>query len=303
MFQCSQCPKVFKHKCSLNRHVKQFHLESLKKYSCLNCGGQFRDKCDLRRHNLVCNGGSSQKHDVPIQKKPKTDQDVIDFELNNIPNEMLEPWPMLGDDQDGGQIDQEECALGDNANVSKYNPNKTEKYDILLALQGKKRTIIKNLEKQLTKRGGIKWYLSAKVRMVKTSPDGDDQSSEPHFRSKCNTTINTNDIEEMFDEGVEKIKSSFLEYQREGSGWQLETVLHIDLGLVTYKPLKGASYLPLPKRIRNKKAVLNIQNRDQKCFTWSILAALYPVHYHNHPSRVNHYTQYEQELNMAGILR
>ena len=65
--------------------------------------------------------------------------------------------------------------------------------------------------------------------------------------------------------------------------------------------LEGASYLPLPKKIKNKKAVLNIQNEDLKCFLWSILAAKYPVHWRDHPHRVNHYTRYEAELNMQGI--
>ena len=71
--------------------------------------------------------------------------------------------------------------------------------------------------------------------------------------------------------------------------------MHIDLGIVSYIPLQGASYLPLPKRIRDKKAVLNIQNKDQKCFLWSILAAKHPVHWREHANRINHYACYEQE--------
>ncbi|KAK3754326.1 hypothetical protein QZH41_017837, partial [Actinostola sp. cb2023] len=57
--------------------------------------------------------------------------------------------------------------------------------------------------------------------MIKYSPDGEDQVSTPHFRSVCNTTTNPNTLEEDYNNAVEKIKSSFLEFQREGSGWQL----------------------------------------------------------------------------------
>lgn len=133
---------------------------------------------------------------------------------------MAEDWdgPMLGDEQDGGQVDEEGCALDGNATIYKYNPNNQEKNDLLLTLRGKKNTIIKNLKQQLMKKGGIKWYLSVKVRMVKTSPHTADQSSEPHFHSVCITLTNNNDIEKPYDEAVEKIKTSFLEYQREGSG-------------------------------------------------------------------------------------
>ncbi|KAK3735533.1 hypothetical protein QZH41_005010 [Actinostola sp. cb2023] len=136
--------------------------------------------------------------------------------------------------------------------------------------------------------------------MIKTSPDGDVEST-PHFRSMCFTTVNETELVKDYNQAVEKVKTIFLEYQREGSGWQLDKVLHLDLGVVAYKPVEGASYLPLPKKIKNKKAVLNVQNDDLKCFLWSVLAAKHPIDRRDQPHRVNHYKPYESELNMAGI--
>jgi len=124
----------------------------------------------------------------------------------------------------GGEV---ECALDDNATTFKYTPNKKEKYDLLLTLQGKKKNVLKQLKKQLEKHRGIKWFLCTKVEMIKSSPDGEDQVSTPHFRSVCHTTTHPNDLEKAYDEAVEKIKSSFLEFQREGSGWQLSQVIII----------------------------------------------------------------------------
>ena len=43
-------------------------------------------------------------------------------------------------------------------------------------------------------------------------------------------------------------------------------------------------------------AILNIQNIDKYCFIWSILASLHPCE-KTHPSRVNNYIQYSNELN------
>ena len=47
-------------------------------------------------------------------------------------------------------------------------------------------------------------------------------------------------------------------------------------------------------------AILNIQNNDNYCFIWSILASLYPCE-NTHPSRVNNYLQYFNELNFQGF--
>ena len=62
-----------------------------------------------------------------------------------------------------------------------------------------------------------------------------------------------------------------------------------------------SSYLPLPKELRAKQGCFNIQNNDEKCFLWSILASLHPVQWRNSPHRISKYQEYEHELNMFGI--
>ena len=52
---------------------------------------------------------------------------------------------------------------------------------------------------------------------------------------------------------------------------------------------------------KTKKAILNMQNEDEKCFLWSVLAALHPVNRKDHPHRVQHYKCYEHQLNVSGI--
>ena len=46
-----------------------------------------------------------------------------------------------------------------------------------------------------------------------------------------------------------------------------------------------------------KKAVMNIQNSDNKYFMWSILAALHPISRKLHPERVHHCGKFQNELN------
>ena len=65
--------------------------------------------------------------------------------------------------------------------------------------------------------------------------------------------------------------------------------------------MRASSYLPLPKELKVKQGCLNIQNNDEKCFLWSILASLHPVKCRNNLDRVSKYQEYEHDLNMSGI--
>ena len=43
-----------------------------------------------------------------------------------------------------------------------------------------------------------------------------------------------------------------------------------------YEPLSaGSSYKPLPPFRKNKRGVVNVRNRDNRCFGYAVLAALY----------------------------
>ena len=45
---------------------------------------------------------------------------------------------------------------------------------------------------------------------------------------------------------------------------------------MSYKPLRGETYIPLPKELADKKAIINMKNKDNKCFLWCVLRALNP---------------------------
>ena len=51
----------------------------------------------------------------------------------------------------------------------------------------------------------------------------------------------------------------------------------LNIHTVKYEPLKGSSYIPLPKNLAHKKALINMKNMDNKCFKWCVTRALNPV--------------------------
>ena len=97
--------------------------------------------------------------------------------------------------------------------------------------------IKKKIQKELTNHRGVKWFICVKVRMVKSSPGGQDQVAHPHFRSIVCSSLHESDLEQQYTNAIEKIKSSFLKYQREGSGWILDEVRIIHHFLLSFSLL------------------------------------------------------------------
>ena len=147
--------------------------------------------------------------------------------------------------------------------------------------------------------------LVLKVEMTKTTPDGKSKVQTPYFSSKPYTILSQHDIENAIEEGHQRIDSQIDKWTKEGSGWVVSRVvcLYVNLyvNIAKYQPLKGSSYIELPKYLQTKKAIINVKNQDNECLKWALLSALHPIDHSSHPDRVSKYKQYENELNFAGV--
>ena len=84
------------------------------------------------------------------------------------------------------------------------------------------------------------------------------------------------------------------------SDFRFHSVIKFELHTVRYNPLRGETYIPLPKELVDKKAMINMQNKDNKCFLWCVLRALNPKD--DHAVRVDKELKTkENTLNMEGL--
>ena len=108
------------------------------------------------------------------------------------------------------------------------------------------------------------------------------------------------DPHEIYNEMVDEIEKEIQEVeQAEGSGWVFLEVENLTLHTDIWDPLNGSSYIDLPPELKNKKAIVNMKNKDNKCFLWSVLRGLNPKN--DHPERINDLKSKENTLNMEGI--
>ena len=120
------------------------------------------------------------------------------------------------------------------------------------------------------------------VEMIQNRISGEDELSDPFFpsRQKENLGNNFEVVEEMIREMIEAMEN----YNKRGSNWIFKKVIRLDVNFVRWKPLGGSTHIPMPAKLANKKAVINMKNQDEFCFKWCISRAANMVE--SHPERI-----------------
>ena len=121
-----------------------------------------------------------------------------------------------------------------------------------------------------------------------------------HSRGKKIITEATDTIE-IYHEMVGEIFEAMQKVeQADGSGWVFMEVIRLILQIDKWDPLKASSYIDLPPELKNKKALINMKNTDNKCFLWSVLRGLNPKD--KDAGRIDEdLKSKENTLNMEGI--
>ncbi|KAL4098045.1 hypothetical protein QTP88_022717 [Uroleucon formosanum] len=117
---------------------------------------------------------------------------------------------------------------------------------------------------------------------------------ECNFKTTNKILTTNSDLNVYYTNEKIKIVNEIEEFVMKNSQWRLHQILSLGININKYVPFKGSSYIPLPKHIGDKKAIINVQNKDDKCFLWAILSALHPVE--KNPQRVIKYIPFENEF-------
>ena len=138
------------------------------------------------------------------------------------------------------------------------------------------------------KKGGYKANITLRVELRKRiHQDGEEayEFTQPYFNSTTLTILNELDIQDFYDKAIEEILNRIARWISKGSGWVIVRILKLYFNVVSYKPLKGRSYFPLPEELSNPmKGLINVKNDDNQCFRWCHVRHLNPVQ--KNPQRI-----------------
>ena len=121
------------------------------------------------------------------------------------------------------------------------------------------------------------------------------------FNSKAFTINNSQEISGALDRSSEEILNRIAGWTDKGSGWSIERIDGHYVNVVKYAPLRGRSYIPLPKELRNsKKGLINLKNSDDECLLWCLVRHKNPRNIH--PERITQSDRkFAKDLDLKGI--
>ena len=111
----------------------------------------------------------------------------------------------------------------------------------------------------------------------------------------------TNDISKKL------LKSFLTNYQKEesilrnGSNFVFESVDLLSYHIHKTSLKRGKSYIKSPEWLLNKRVTINLKNKDNKCFQYSITLALNHQNIKSHPERISNIKPFIDQYNWDGI--
>ena len=140
-------------------------------------------------------------------------------------------------------------------------------YDPLRLLGEVKPLVLEKFKEFLNTKQQLTLQCKMKKMNLKT---GEIEIDKPHFHSHQYQVLEGSDFEEIFEKMKDEIMLNFEKWISRGSQWIFDRGLKLILNINKTKVLKGSSYVELPKKLRDKKPIINPKNDDQKCLLWCV---------------------------------
>ena len=98
-----------------------------------------------------------------------------------------------------------------------------------------------------------------------------------YLHSSNYTIYQVNEIPDVIRSLNEEMMARNEKIIRNDSNVEIENIHFLSVYVSRLEPLAGQQYQELPGFLESKRAIINVQNKDNRCFGYAILSALYPT--------------------------
>lgn len=270
---CPQCNKHFTLHWNMLRHQRTLHGEM--RYPCTHCSKSFNRNDALKRH-LNSHKRRAEASTDEVVKRPRFE---VEADVPQTSSKTI-------------QISALDNRL---RNLVLLNDNHHK--DLKIFLESKEKDFINIVLTTLAQT-----ELKVNCRLIcyyqKVSSEGI-SIKEICFKTANKAVLLSSDVTVFYKDIADKLLAEADDFLKKESGWTLDRIEALEIRLNKYNPLRGSTFIELPASIRAKKAIINVQNADNRCFMWAVLSALHPVR--DHAYRIANYESYVDSLNFTGI--
>ena len=174
--------------------------------------------------------------------------------------------------------------------------------DVFKLLKEAVLSLIKQInENRMTRTSkGIKFFMVLEMEFFQASNPEIVTVPPIVFHSETHEVYEDTNLEEVLQFIYREFTYNIGEYQRNGSGWVVKDLLQLDTTVLEFDPLRASGNAILPKKIRDKKACINVKSNDKRCFLWNVIAGIHPS-IDRHVDRVCNYKEHEHKFNVSGL--
>ncbi|MBS0018876.1 MAG: hypothetical protein KFE21_00475 [Candidatus Sulcia muelleri] len=239
----------------IDGHEKMYNIEKLRELK-----KSFKeDKKDLNLFNDEKIQSIAEKLSIETNDKTKSEMiEEIDKTLNENPENIIDV-----------EVLSSIHGLFKQYILTNLNDNSMSIYKYLSIMRPEIKSLIEKFQENVK---NMKGYLSLECEYERTLVNGETQTCPMYFTIKADEIFDINDfITKQFNKLTHREQTN---HPNKGSGWTLKRCKQLVLSLNKHEFMNAGSYIDLPQEIKVKKACVNIKNKDDFCFVYSIRCAM-----------------------------
>ena len=206
---------------------------------------------------------------------PETVRNITNEKVNKLKDKVKQVFKRL---ETEFKIEEKEKAL--KGYLKSYRINGVSGYDPKKFISSRKPKVL-DFIKQQKKPIKLK-FIFTRTFKNENPATGQIDINTGYFHFLVETITESSDLSDILNTMTGIILEKVQKFQNEGSGWVFENIESFDINIDPFEPLSGSSYICLPKKLEDKKAVINFRNEnDHECFKWAITSAIYQREKHS----------------------
>ena len=156
--------------------------------------------------------------------------------------------------------------------------------------------LISLIARELTVLNSARVQTTTWIRFIK-----DDDQVKLAFNSRMMNVHRGSDLEQIVDEMIAHMKTQIENPALLNSRFRFDEALFLDINFHRLNLTRGSSYLLLPDWIARKKAMINPQNDNEKCFKWAVITASKWMDIKFNPEHVSNLRKFIDNYDWSGL--